>query len=187
MSSNPGPNALAGALILSGLVWVLASCGSGPGAVGSGEESGVDFDMVVSGRDAPDFALEALDGSTVRLSDLAGQVRLIDFWATWCVPCREEIPMFMELLENYGPQGFTILAISDENSSIVRDFVESNAIPYPNLIDSGEVSEKYGVLALPSAFLVDREGKIVESFMGPKPRKVLEAKIRELLEAPPST
>ena len=95
--------------------------------------------------------------------------------------------MFKELYETYGPQGFTILAIAEEDAEAIREFVSSHGIEYPNLVDPGEVSEAYDVPALPSAYLVDREGNIVESFVGPKPRKVLEKKIVELLEADSAT
>ncbi|HKQ60560.1 MAG TPA: TlpA disulfide reductase family protein [Candidatus Polarisedimenticolaceae bacterium] len=135
---------------------------------------------------APDFTLQNLEGAQVRLSDSAGRVRLIDFWATWCAPCREEIPMLRELYQAYGDQGLTILAISDEDREVLRAFVQAQGIPYPNLIGNDELGEQYGVLGLPMAFLVDREGKIVESFLGPKPRKPLETRIRELLGLPPA-
>jgi peroxiredoxin len=131
---------------------------------------------------APDFTLTDYAGETFRLSDSAGSVRLIDFWATWCPPCVEEIPMLKELHETYRDRGLQILAISDESAEVVQAFVEENEVPYPNLIDPGEVSTEYRVLGLPTAYLLDGDGRIVEFFAGPKPRKVLEGKIRELLQ-----
>jgi peroxiredoxin len=133
-------------------------------------------------RLAPDFSLEDLEGKTVSLSDSSGQVRLIDFWATWCAPCREEIPMLNELHGNYADRGLRILAISDESVELIREFVAENGVTYTNLVGTEEVVEEYGALGLPTAYLVDRDGRIVEYFFGPKPRKQLEAKIRELLE-----
>jgi len=135
---------------------------------------------------APDFKLSDLSGAEVQLADSAGQVRLIDFWATWCAPCREEIPMLNELLESYGDDGLTILAISDEAPDIIEGFLAKHDVRYMNLVGNEELNAEFGVLGLPSAFLVDGEGKIVESFLGPKPKKVLEMRIRELLELPPS-
>jgi len=134
---------------------------------------------------AHDVTLKDLQGESRSLSEWAGQVRLIDFWATWCAPCREEIPWLKKLQETYGEQGFTIVAISDENAEIVRDFVEQREIGYVNLVDPGEATAKYGVVSLPTAFLVDREGNIVEEFRGVKPQRILEAKLRELLGLPP--
>jgi thiol-disulfide isomerase/thioredoxin len=136
---------------------------------------------------APDFELADLGGAKVRLSDSAGSVRLIDFWATWCAPCREEIPMLKELHEEYADAGLTILAISDEEADIVAPFAEEHGITYTNLVDGFEVFSEYGALGLPTAYLVDADGKIVEEYFGPKPREVLERRIRELLELPPRT
>jgi peroxiredoxin len=176
-------NACLGLVALGATLLCLTGCGGGSESIGEEFE----FSVLQRGDGAPDFSLEAVGGSQVNLSDLEGQVRLIDFWATWCAPCREEIPMFKELYAAYGSRGFTILAISDESLDAVSDFVESHDIPYPNLVDPGEVSEEYGVLALPSAYLVDRDGKVIETFVGPKPREVLEGKIVELLERQPAT
>jgi thiol-disulfide isomerase/thioredoxin len=136
---------------------------------------------------APDFELASLDGSKFRLSESAGKVRLLDFWATWCAPCREEIPMLNDLHDTYGAAGLEIVAISDEDSEVIRDFVESAGVRYRNLVGTVELAEQYQVLGLPTAYLIDGEGRIVEAFLGPKPRKVLTERIRELLEGSPQT
>ena len=131
---------------------------------------------------APDFELEDLEGKTVSLSDFEGQVLLIDFWATWCAPCREEIPMLNELHSDYADQGLRILAISDERAELIRDFVSENGVTYTNLVGTEDIFEEYGALGLPTAYLVDRDGRIVDFFFGPKPKRQLEEKIRKLLE-----
>ena len=176
-------------VVLGVTLLCLTSCGGGAGGAGGGEENGkLDFLSGGAGRQAPEFTLESVGGEQITLSALNGQVRLIDFWATWCAPCREEVPMFKELYEIYAPQGFTIVAIAAEGADAVREYVKANGIEYPNLVDPDEVvSDLYEVPALPSAYLVDREGRIVEEFVGPKPRKILEKKIVELLEAKPAT
>jgi peroxiredoxin len=176
-------------VILGAMLICLVSCGGGTGGAGGGDAGGkMDFLSENENRPAPEFTLESVDGEQVTLSDLNGQVRLIDFWATWCAPCREEVPMFKELYATYAPQGFTIVAIAAEDAQLVREYVQANEIAYPNLVDADEVvSDLYEVPALPSAFLLDREGRIVEEFVGPKPRKVLEKKILELLESKPAT
>jgi thiol-disulfide isomerase/thioredoxin len=139
---------------------------------------------------APDFTLLDLQGNQVRLADFHGEVRLIDFWATWCAPCKEEIPMMNELQQTYGDAGFRILAITEESAEIVSDFVKAKPMNYTNLVgpeEYEEIASQYGVFSLPTAFLVDGEGRIVADFRGTKSRKALEGKIRELLGMPPLT
>ena len=135
---------------------------------------------------APGFQLPDVTCQTVSLAESSGRVRLIDFWATWCPPCREEIPMLNELNREYKDHGLTILAISDERSGIVRDFAQEAGMDYTNLIDPGEVGQAYRVVGLPTAFLIDREGRIVDTYVGPKSRQRLEQQIRVLLELPPA-
>jgi thiol-disulfide isomerase/thioredoxin len=133
---------------------------------------------------APDFALTDVDGHVVHLSDVKGTVRLVDFWTTWCAPCREEIPMFKDLSSAYGPKGFTMvgIAMDEEGITVVKPFVERNGISYLTLVGNDDVAKSYGPLVgFPTKFLVDRDGRIVESFVGPVPRTVLEKKIQALL------
>lgn len=138
---------------------------------------------------APNFTLRDLDGHEVRLSDSAGKLRLIDFWATWCAPCREEIPGFKELYSKYADKGLAIIAISmdEEGAKVVRPFVEKERIPYTNLIGNDEVAQSFGgVLGLPTAFLVDKDGKILASWVGGVPRRIFEKKVREALGLEPT-
>ncbi len=153
-----------------------AENGNSP-ATGAGDRA----DTVV-----PDFTLQSLDGEPFRLSETDGKIRLIDFWATWCAPCREEVPMLNDLQADYGDQGLLILAITDEETEVVRDFVQEYGVEYLNLIGTGEIAEAYGVLGLPAAYLVDAEGRLVKSFLGPKPRRVLVEQIEALLGDQPS-
>jgi peroxiredoxin len=168
---------------------LLVACtgGGAPGGAQAASQARASGGAGGAGLAAPEFTLADLDGREVSLSDFAGQVVLLDFWATWCAPCREEIPMLNELHTTFGERGFTILAISDEDAGAIREFVADHAVIYPNLVGTTEVSESYGVLGLPTGYLVDAEGKIVESFMGPKPSKILTSKIEALLEAVPAT
>ncbi len=136
---------------------------------------------------APDFTVQSLDGEPFRLSETQGKIRLIDFWATWCAPCREEVPMLNELQAEYRDQGLLILAITDEEAGVVREFVQEHGVEYLNLIGTGEIAEAYGVLGLPAAYLVDAEGQLVKTFLGPKPRRVLVEQIEALLDDPPSS
>jgi thiol-disulfide isomerase/thioredoxin len=167
------------------------SCGGAGSAEGfaANADPAAQADGEGDGGAAFDFTLDTLDGRTVSLSDSTGKVRLIDFWATWCVPCREEIPMLNELQAEYAERGFEVMAISDfdEETGVVRDFVDANDIDYLNLVGTEEVRDAYGVLGLPAAFLIDAEGRVTDTFLGPKPRRVLVKKIEALLEQGPST
>ena len=158
--------------LISLSIVLAAACGAPPTAPPS-----------AGAKPAPDFALPDLAGKTVKLSDSAGTVRLVDFWATWCAPCREEIPMFKDFHAQYGPRGFTLIGISmDDDASVVGPFVKENGVPYLNLLGNEEVAGAYGPLSgLPTKFLIDKQGNIVEKFFGPVPRGVLEKKIQSLL------
>ncbi len=114
------------------------------------------------GNPAPDFALPSLDGKTVRLSDLRGQVVLINFWATWCPPCRMEMPAIQDAYEANHQKGFTVLAVSvAEPASSVRSFVQEFGLTFTPLLDSkGEVSSRYRAMGLPTSVFVDREGVV---------------------------
>ena len=133
---------------------------------------------------APDFELKDLDGKNYRFSDAKGTVRLVDFWATWCAPCREEIPMFKDLHATYGPKGFTLvgIAMDDEGVEKVKPFVDELKLPYLTLIGNEAVVDAFGgIVGFPTKFLVDRDGRIVDSWVGEVPRSVLEQKIQSLL------
>jgi peroxiredoxin len=173
-------------LILTATLATAVACGGPSGQdAGEGAES-----AAFTPRTAPDFSLPDLGGKTVRLSDSAGKVRLVDFWATWCAPCREEIPGFKDLYAKYKDQGFELIAISmdEEGDKVVRPFVEKMAIPYTNLIGTDAVGEAFGgILGYPSAFLIDREGKIVSRYVGAVPKRVFETRIRELLGVGPAS
>lgn len=161
----------------------LAGCGGKATAPSAPAASSVATDAT-GARMAPDFELKDVDGKTVHLSDSKGTVRLVDFWTTWCAPCREEIPMFKELHGAYAAKGFTLvgIAMDDEGAPQVKPFVEENKLPYLTLIGSEQVATSFGgVVGYPTKFLLDRDGRIVESWVGPVPRSVLEKKIQSLL------
>lgn len=135
-------------------------------------------------RAAPDFELKDVTGNLYRSSTAQGTVRLVDFWATWCAPCREEIPMFKDLNATYGPKGFTLvgIAMDDEGVDKVKPFVDEMKIPYLTLIGDEDVVDAFGgVVGFPTKFLIDREGRIVDRWVGEVPRAILEKKIQALL------
>jgi cytochrome c biogenesis protein CcmG/thiol:disulfide interchange protein DsbE len=114
------------------------------------------------GSRAYDFALESLDGEAVSLSDLKGNVVLVNFWATWCPPCQAEIPDFEEAYRERGGDGFVVLGVNvEEPPSEVLPFVADMGITYPVVLDrEGRVSRAYRALGLPTSLLVDQDGVI---------------------------
>jgi peroxiredoxin len=138
-------------------------------------------------RDAPDFALKDADGKTVHLSEYRGKVVLLDFWATWCDPCRLEIPWFIDLQRKDKDRGFEVLGVSmdDEGWEVVKPFMKSVGMNYRVVIGNDETTQMYGgVDSLPSTFLIDRQGKIAAIHIGLTGRKVFEDGVEELLRTP---
>lgn len=111
---------------------------------------------------APDFALPSRDGGEVRLSELRGQVVMINFWATWCGPCRQEMPLLQQISARYEPLGFTLLGVNVEpDSAPAKAWLEKVPVTFPILFDrENTVSASFGVEAMPSTVLVDREGRV---------------------------
>lgn len=123
-------------------------------------------DQTQTQTDSNDFTLPSLDGEDITLSKLKGHVILIDFWATWCPPCRKSIPVFIDLYNKYHEKGFTVLGISREDKSVLEKFRDEIGIPYPLLIDNNGISKKYQVQAIPTIMIFDKNGKVRKTQVG---------------------
>jgi cytochrome c biogenesis protein CcmG/thiol:disulfide interchange protein DsbE len=148
------------------------------------------------GKTAPAFALEDLSGKKVSLQSYKGKAVLINFWATWCTPCKIETPWLIELRNRYAAQGFEILGISTEGDDLRKDdqagrakekaaiakFVQEMKVPYPVLIDGDSISRPYGGLdEMPTSFFLDRHGTVVAAQLGLTSEDEIEANIRKAL------
>jgi thiol-disulfide isomerase/thioredoxin len=135
---------------------------------------------------APDFTLKTLDGQEITLSKLKGKVILLDFWATWCGPCRESIPHLVHLYKTYQKNGLEVIGMNLDRGDIetVRRFAKSMNIPYPIVSTPEEVSRNFGITGLPTAVLVDKQGMIREKIVGFN-SVVLTAKVVDLTSEKP--
>ena len=138
------------------LVVIIAGCGKG------------DIGQNLTGG-APDFTLPAVDGSMVSMSDYSGKVILVDFWATWCPPCLEMIPVLTKLHKNYSDKGLVILAISLDRDGLeaLGTFVHEKMIPYKVIMGDTKIGNAFGgVSSIPTLYMVDRDGRLVRKLTG---------------------
>ena len=183
MSALRTTTAIATALLLG---CFLEGCASGPRTA---KAAGVKADK--DRHVAPDFSLKDADGKTVHLSDYKGKVVLLDFWATWCGPCKVEIPWFMYLQREFKDKGFEVLGVSmDDNGwEDVKPFLADMKVNYRVVIGDDATSGAYGgVESLPTTFLIDRDGKIAAIHVGlDATRKDFEDGITQLLQTKATT
>jgi peroxiredoxin len=122
-----------------------------------------------------DFTLTDLQGTPWHLRDLKGKVVLVNFWATWCPPCRKEMPDLQALYDKYRHQGFLVLSISDEDAAKVQPFIRERNITYPVLLDPGrKVNETFQVEGIPKSFVYNREGKLAAQSIDMRTRSQFE-------------
>ncbi|HEY2924111.1 MAG TPA: TlpA disulfide reductase family protein [Candidatus Eisenbacteria bacterium] len=173
---------------LSGLAAALLALLLASGCARQGSKQGnakVPADAGAIGSKAPDFELADISGKTVRLSDFAGKVVLLDFWATWCPPCRDEVPDFVRLQAKYRQQGVQVVGLSldAEGAKVVRPFAEEYNVNYTMLMANAETAAQFGgILGIPTTFVLDRQGRIVKKFIGRTELKTFEEAIKPLLE-----
>ena len=136
----------------------------------------------LQGHPAPDFTLQTLDGATLSLSDLQGQAVVLNFWATWCPPCRAEMPELQAAYEDFGPGGLVVLGVNQgEEQAAVQAYLDELNLTFPVVLDTQfEASEIYQVNSLPTTFFIDRDGVIREIVVGQMNAALLRQQIRSI-------
>lgn len=168
-------------ILLIGAIWIVVSASLPGGA------SGKAIAAPQKGFLAPDFSLETLDGETIILSELRGNPILLNLWASWCGPCRLEMPAMERVYQEYKDEGFIILALnvtSQDSVSAAQNFVLEHGLTFPILLDhTGSVSQLYQLKAFPSSFFIDRDGIIQEVVLGgPMAEVLLRTRVERLLK-----
>lgn len=168
-------------LLVVGLAWIFIS------ADRSGTSTAGEIPAPREGFLAPDFSLSTPSGETFTLSELRGKAVLVNLWATWCPPCRAEMPDMQKLYDEYKDQGFMVLAVNmtyQDNPAAIVPFVQENGLNFPILIEeTGKVAEQYELRSLPSSFFIDRNGIIQEVVIGgPMSEALLRTRIESILQ-----
>jgi thiol-disulfide isomerase/thioredoxin len=173
---------LLGALCLAAGTFLMVTCG----ASARTPQGGNVIRFVRNPDAAPEFKLDALDGKPLSLATVRGKVVLLNFWATWCGPCRAEIPDLIALQEKYRDQLLIIgLIVDDDDASMVKQVVAEEHINYPVAMSSPEVRIQYGgISALPTLFVLDAQGRVVQKHEGLRDPALYETEIRALLGLP---
>jgi peroxiredoxin len=164
-------------LALPMLVAGCAAAGDAPQTLRAAIETAKDR------KAAPEFVLKDSSGKTVNLAKYRGKIVLLDFWATWCHGCKEEIPWFAEFERKYGSKGFAVVGVSldDDGWAVVRPFLEAAKVPYRMLLGDDPTAKKYSIEAMPDTFIIDRKGRIAAKYVGLVDRGDVEANIETML------
>lgn len=175
--AGPSMAALAGLMLL-----LFSSCGAESADTSAkGVAAG---DAAFERKPAPDFVLQDAEGRDVKLSEFQGKVVLLNFWATWCGPCKIEMPWFVEFQRKYKDKGFSVLAVSldEEGWDVVRPFAEDLKLNFPVVVGDDALAEKFGgIAALPTTFILDKQGNITTKHTGLVSRSEYEEAIEKLL------
>ncbi len=167
--------------LLLGLAWIFVS------ADRSGISTSGEIPAPQQGFLAPDFELKRPGGESIRLSNMRGQAVLVNLWATWCPPCRAEMPTIEKVYNDYKDQGFTVLSVNmtyQDDTLSVEPFVKKEGLTYPILLDEGgAVARSYQLRSLPSSYFIDRTGIIREVVIGgPMAEALLRTRIEKILK-----
>ncbi|NJN16825.1 MAG: TlpA family protein disulfide reductase [Oscillochloris sp.] len=191
MQSRQHWHILIGAVLVAGIIWIALTrvqpettptvAAADPTAASASTPA------PQVGRPAPPFNLETSDGAPVNLVDLRGRVVMVNIWATWCPPCRAEMPMIEAAFREYRDEGFVVLAVNlREDATTVAAYMQQSDLTFPALLDhDGAVGAAYRANVVPSSFFIDRQGIVRAVYRGPLPRSVIAGTVEQLLaEAP---
>ena len=166
--------------LLALLTWAVVQSGGNPGSLGVNQEFG---QVQLSPQAAKEFSLTTLDGYTIDLASLRGKVVMVDFWASWCAPCRFEAPDLVEVYLEYADRDVEFIGVDiwDQRQGAI-DHVNRSRITYPNGVDDkGTIAISYGVRGIPEKFFIGRDGMIVKKFVGPVDADTLRRTLNALL------
>jgi len=143
-----------------------------------------DIEETSTSKKVPAWELKDVDGKTVKSSDFDGKVVMLDFWATWCPPCKAEIPGFIELQKQYGEKGLVVIGVSldEQGPDVVKPFMKQFGVNYPVVMGDAKIVQDFGgIEGLPTTFVIDRTGNIVASHIGYTSKEAFEKEITPLL------
>lgn len=168
-------------ILILGLAWIFISADK------SGISTSGQIPAPQEGFLAPDFELKTIDGGTIKLSNLRGQAVLVNLWATWCPPCRAEMPAIEKVYNEYKDEGFIVLAVNmthQDTFSNIAPFIDEYGLTFPILLDeTNSAGSAYQLRSLPSSFFIDREGIISEVVIGgPMAEALLRTRVEEILK-----
>jgi thiol-disulfide isomerase/thioredoxin len=166
-------------LLLTALPLILLAAGTTPGVR-------VTIQTAAQRKLAPEVALTDSAGKAMKLADYRGKIVLLNFWATWCGGCKEEMPWYSEFEKTYGPKGFAVIGVSQDEDGwgIVKPFLASHTIPYRIVLGNDDTAKKYDVDAMPVSRLIDRKGRIAAAYTGLVDRANIEGNIKQMLATP---
>jgi cytochrome c biogenesis protein CcmG/thiol:disulfide interchange protein DsbE len=168
-------------ILIAGLAWIFFSMDN------TGSSTAGEISAPQEGFVAPDFTLETTDQQTITLSELKGQAVLVNVWATWCPPCRAEMPAIEKLYLEYRDRGFIVLGLNDtvqDKQEAIIPFIKEYNLTFPILLDElGEVSHTYQIRSLPTSFFINRDGTVNEVVVGgPMSEALLRTRIEDILQ-----
>jgi DsbE subfamily thiol:disulfide oxidoreductase len=166
------------------IVFAVAAASAAAVLFGQGQSSEAATDLSGALMPAPSWALQDADGKTIHSSDFKGKVVVLDFWATWCPPCKAEIPSFIALQKEYGKNGLAVIGVSvDEGGAdVVKSFAQQSGMNYTVVLADDKTTQAFGGIdAIPTTFIIDREGRIVTKHLGFTEKDEFEKELKPLL------